>query len=81
MYGTAVFTLYAVLGWLGMPTFYDKLLCVPPMNLTARWLDRASSAIEERLGDRFAGWDARRLNYAHMAVWIALFAGMTSGGL
>ncbi len=81
MYGTAVFTLYAVLGWLGMPTFYDKLLCVPPMNLTARWLDRASAAIEQRIGDRFAVWNPRRLNYAHMAVWIALFASLMSGGL
>ncbi len=81
MYGSAVFLLYAALGWLGMPTFYDKLLCVPPMNLTARWLDRVSLRIEERLGGALDGWSPGRLNLAHMAVWIALFAGILSAGL
>ena len=42
LYGAAVFGLYWFLGWLGAPTFYDKLLCVPPLNLTVRALDRAS---------------------------------------
>uniref|UniRef100_Q02D68 Sel1 domain protein repeat-containing protein n=1 Tax=Solibacter usitatus (strain Ellin6076) TaxID=234267 RepID=Q02D68_SOLUE len=81
MYGAAVFLLYAVLGWLGMPTFYDKLLCVPPMNLTARWLDRVSLRIEKRFGPVLDGWSPGRLNLAHMAVWIALFAGILSAGL
>ena len=33
LYGLGVFGLYALLGALGMPTFYDKLLCVPLLNL------------------------------------------------
>ncbi|MCU1237632.1 MAG: Sel1 domain protein repeat-containing protein, partial [Candidatus Solibacter sp.] len=69
LYGTAVFALYAVLGRLGLPTFYDKLLCVPLMNLTVRWLDRVSG--ERRWGS----------NPVHMAVWIALFVGVWSAGL
>ena len=36
--------LYSVLGWLGAPTFYDKLLCVPPLNLLVQPLDRAGAA-------------------------------------
>ena len=76
LYGTAVFALYSVLGWLGMPTFYDKLLCVPPLNLTVRVLDNIR-------GPQWltAGWSPRRLNFAHMAIWIALFAGFYTAGL
>jgi hypothetical protein len=50
IYGAAVFGLYSVLGWLGMPTFYDKLLCVPPLNVMAPWLDRVSASLEARAG-------------------------------
>jgi len=82
MYGAGVFGLYGVLGWLGVPRFYDKLLCVPPLNLTVRALDRASRALSARF--RLPGWNwtwsPRRLNFAHMAIWIALFAVMTTTG-
>jgi hypothetical protein len=88
IYGAAVFSLYSVLGWLGSPTFYDKLLCVPPLNLMVPWLDRASAAIETRLAglkwrpmDWVSAWSPRRLNFAHMAVWISLFAVMLGTGL
>ena len=76
MYGAGVFALYGALAWLGVPRFYDKLLCVPPLNLTVRWLDR--------FGARFhtprwaASWSPRQLNFAHMGVWIALFLLMMS---
>ena len=46
LYGAGVFGLYSMLGWLGAPTFYDKLLCVPPLNLMVQPLDRAGAAIE-----------------------------------
>ena len=36
LYGLGVFALYALLGALGAPTFYDKLLCVPLLNLRCR---------------------------------------------
>ena len=88
IYGAAVFGLYSVLGWLGMPTFYDKLLCVPPLNLMAPWLDRVSAGLESRLGrmrwkplDWSSAWSPRRLNFAHMAIWIALFAFLFRAGL
>jgi hypothetical protein len=83
LYGAAVFCLYSILAWLGMPTFYDKLLCVPPLNLTVRWLDRVSVRVEAMLPDLnwFAGWSPRRLNFAHMAVWIGVFACMWGAGL
>ena len=40
LYGLGVFALYAILTALGMPTFYDKLLCVPLLNLAAPAIDR-----------------------------------------
>jgi hypothetical protein len=78
MYGAAVFGLYWFLGWLGVPTFYDKLLCVPPLNLTVRALDRASVALGARL--RISAWTPKKVNFAFMGVWICLFVVMFTTG-
>ncbi|HSU69214.1 MAG TPA: tetratricopeptide repeat protein, partial [Tepidisphaeraceae bacterium] len=78
-YGAAVFGLYSVLGWLGLPTFYDKLLCVPPLNLMVPLLERAGVAIDRRLVT--IEWRPRVLNFAHMAVWITVFMVMFNSGL
>jgi hypothetical protein len=87
LYGAAVFGLYSILGWLGVPTFYDKLLCVPPLNLTVRLLDRIGLRLESRLRDLrlrplnwISEWSPRQANLAHMAVWISLFVLMTGTG-
>jgi|HubBroStandDraft_1064217.scaffolds.fasta_scaffold04801_5 hypothetical protein len=80
-YGAGVFGLYWLLGWLGAPTFYDKLLCVPPLNLTVRALDRWSVALAARFGKiQIPAWTPRRANLAHMAVWICLFVIMLGTG-
>jgi Sel1 repeat-containing protein len=81
-YGALVFGLYWLLGWIGAPTFYDKLLCVPLLNLTVRALDRVSVALEERFQTaRFLpAWTPRQTNLAHMGVWICLFAVMFTTG-
>jgi len=78
LYGAAVFGLYWFLGLIGVPTFYDKLLCVPPLNLTVRALDRASVALESRF--HLPQWAPKRANFAHMAVWASLFAVMFTTG-
>jgi hypothetical protein len=44
-YGAGIFALVPVLEGLGAPVFYDKLLCVPILNLTVRALDRAEPAL------------------------------------
>ena len=82
MYGLGVFGLFALLGTMGLPTFYDKLLCVPLLNLAVPAIDRAVRALGEqpllhRLG--LVG-PVGRLNLAHMAVWIAFFGAMTASG-
>lgn len=87
LYGAGVFVMYGVLGWLGAPRFYDKLLCVPALNLTVQALDRASDSIEKRLhaldlnAFRAVGaWSPRRLNFAYMSIWVALFTVMIGTG-
>lgn len=79
LYGIGVFVLYALLGAMGAPTFYDKLLSVPLLNLSVRRIDRLAAALEAgpRLG-RVAGRMARpHANLMQMAVWMVFFAAMT----
>ena len=80
MYGLSVFGLYAVLGALGMPTFYDKLMAVPLMNLMVPSIDRAVRALGERPLLHALGLDGPlgRMNLAHMAVWALFFFGVMS---
>ena len=85
MYGAGVFAMYWFLGRLGLPTFYDKLLCVPPLNLTVRFLDRLSIRLEKRIegfavARRIAAWTPRQLNFAYMGVWVSLFLLMAVTG-
>ena len=92
-YGVGVFLLY---GWLdshGMPSFYDKLLCVPFLNLTVRALDRLSIAVSGWLARRewviegklrplraLAFWSPQKANFGFMGIWVGLFGVMTFTG-
>jgi hypothetical protein len=82
LYGLAVFGLYALLGALGMPTFYDKLLCVPLLNLAVPAIDRSVRAIgrKEWLHRLALDGPLGRGNLAHMAVWAVFFVLMTTTG-
>ena len=72
-YGLGVFGLYSLLGSMGMPTFYDKLLCVPILNLLVPAIDRFVKSIGPlSLLHRLAlDGPLGRGNLAHMAVWPA----------
>jgi tetratricopeptide (TPR) repeat protein len=82
LYGAAVFALYGVLTWMGAPGFYDKLLCIPVLNLMVRRLDRWAAGFAERLPllQWTSSWSPRQSNFAHMGIWIALFALMLTTG-
>jgi hypothetical protein len=82
MYGLGVFALYAILGAFGLPTFYDKLLCVPLLNLAAPAIDRVVRSIGDRPVLHQLGLDGPlgRRNLAHMAVWVLFFGAMTVWG-
>lgn len=82
LYGLGVFSLYTLLGMLGQPTFYDKLMCVPLLNLSVPLIDRAVLALGDRPLLHRLGLDPPlgRLNVAHMAVWVVFFLSMTALG-
>ncbi len=78
LYGFGVFGLYSILGAFGAPTFYDKLLCVPLLNLSVQGIDGWVRSIQA--SPTWSRWRLSRLpmrtNLAHMAVWVVFFAAM-----
>jgi len=84
-YGLSVVGLYSLLGRLGVPTFYDKLLQVPIMNLLVRLYDRiAVSGALAWCNPARVAQSARpmRRNFVYTALWVAVFSTMTiAGGL
>ena len=82
LYGVGVFGLYSILGAVGVPTFYDKLLCVPLLNLSVIAIDNAVRRInsEAVLNVWNPAWLSGRGNLAHMAVWILVFGFVTLTG-
>jgi hypothetical protein len=79
LYGASVFVLYGLLDLLGQPTFYDKLLFVPFLNLGVRMIDRLASSPAlarfdpARLGRRLVG---RRRNLAFTGIWASVFVAL-----
>jgi hypothetical protein len=69
LYGASTIVLYQLLGMFGLPTFYDKLLQVPLLNLMVRRLD----AWAERIA--FAPPKP-----AFAAAWAAAFAALSMWG-
>ena len=79
LYGLSVVLLFAFLERTGAPTFYDKLLAVPVLNLLVQAIDRAArSTALSRLDPAALGrrLTPRRRHLAYMAVWALVFAAM-----
>lgn len=79
LYGCGVFVLYTLLGALGAPTFYDKLLCVPLLNLSVIAIDRVVRSVrsEDLLNVWKGNWMNGRANLAHMVAWVVIFGSMS----
>ncbi len=81
VYGLSTVLLYWLLGSWGMPTFYDKLLQVPLLNLSIQGIDRLARSPWLRafdpavLGRRLAGPGR---NLAYMSIWGVIFVGMSA---
>jgi hypothetical protein len=73
LYGLSAVALYQLLGSAGLPTFYDKLLQVPLLNLSAKWFDRVAGKVSLLPGSL----TARQRNLAYMSLWAVIFAGLS----
>ena len=78
-YGCGVFVLYTLLGALGAPTFYDKLLCVPILNLSVIAIDKLVRSVQSEnvLNVWKQNWMSGRANLAHMIAWVVIFGSMS----
>ena len=82
-YGLGTVALVVVLDAIGAPTFYDKLLPVPILNLMVRAIDRWGPAVAARLPDPSALFESRSVagrRYATVGLWVAVFAGISGAG-
>jgi len=81
MYGLSTIFLYYVLGRAGLPTFYDKLLQVPLLNLSIKSIDRAArSKVLRRFDPAALGQSLRPIqrNLAYVSVWAIVFSVMSA---
>jgi len=76
LYGSGVFAMYGILGWIGAPTFYDKLLCVPVLNLMVPMIDAAARKFRSTTaGDTRAYSEISvKANRIHMLIWSIVFS-------
>jgi TPR repeat protein len=77
LYGLSVVGVYALLEHRGIPSFYDKLLMVPILNLLIQAIDRAARSRSLRRLDPaplLAHVAPRQRNLAYMSVWAVAFA-------
>lgn len=80
-YGLGTILFYWLLGMAGAPTFYDKLLPVPLLNLSVKALDRATRSRFLRWLDPVAlapALSARQRNLAYISVWALVFVAMSA---
>ena len=83
LYGLSTVVLYVVLGRAGAPTFYDKLLQVPLLNLSVIVIDRAARSTVLRRFDPAALGRAlapRRRHLAYIGVWAVVFTAISAAG-
>jgi len=82
-YGLSTVVLYTLLADAGVPTFYDKLLPIPILNLSVRAIDRAAgSRVLRRLDPVALGRSLapRTRNLAYMSIWVIAFTIIRAAG-
>jgi hypothetical protein len=81
LYGLSTVVLYGLLGRAGLPTFYDKLLQVPLLNLSIKGIDGIARS-------RFLYWfnpsnlgrllAPQKRNLAYISIWAVVFGVMSA---
>ena len=73
--------MYAILIRCGVPSFYDKLLVVPMLNLSVKIIDRlAGLGALGRLAEWEAAFGLGKLNLIQMGCWALFFMAMMATG-
>ncbi len=83
LYGLSTVALYQWLGSAGLPTFYDKLLQVPLLNLSIKGIDGLARSRMLRAFDPskvVALLTPRVPHLAYMTVWALVFVAMSAAG-
>ena len=81
LYGISTVALYALLGNLGLPTFYDKLLQIPVLNVSIKLIDRLARSNALQRIDPTAivrSLAPRQRHLAYMGAWAVVFAVMSA---
>ena len=81
LYGLSTILLFYLLGRAGLPTFYDKLLQVPLLNLSIKAIDRAArSRVLRRFDPAALGRSLNPIqrNLAYVSVWSIVFSAMSA---
>lgn len=77
LYGIGVCGAFIILDFFNVPTFYDKLVVVPVLNLLTPLLDRlAAWNVFGKTSNPIPVISARRLNLTFMGCWAVLFVTM-----
>ena len=83
LYGMGTIAMFGVLRLVDAPTFYDKLLPVPILNMLIQILDRSVTTGPLRvldLSNVVTALSASRRRLATVAMWVLLFAGIAVAG-
>jgi len=75
-YALSVMILFEILEAFGAPSFYDKLLAVPLLNLCVKLIDKFARQFDyTNLTRKLFGKElnAHHLNLVHMGLWIVIF--------
>ena len=81
LYALAATACYVLLGQLGAPTFYDKLLPVPILNLLVRGIDKLAASPALNVVDPsrlLPALTATPRNLVYVLVWAGTFVGLTA---
>jgi len=81
LYALGAIVLFRVFESTGVPSLYDKLIPIPLLNLSVKWIDKLStSGVFGRLTRWEAAFKAQRSNLVYMGCWIVLFTVMLTTG-